>query len=95
VVADFEAEPFGHRLLALFDPAIHELFDLAAVHTHDMVVMTALVEFEHRHAALEVVARHETGRLELSQHAVHGGEADIFVGYQELLVDVLGAHVAR
>ena len=58
-----------------------------------MIVMRPVIELEHRHAAFEMVAGHETGRFELRQDAVHGGEADVLVGFQQLLVNVLSAHV--
>ena len=93
MVADLEAEALRHRLLALLDAAVHELFHLAAVHAYDVIVVGAMVELEHRHAALEVMASHEAGGLELSQHAVYGGETDVLLGNQQLLVDVLRAHV--
>ncbi len=95
VIANFEPQPLRHRMLTFFDAAIHELFDTAAVNTHDVIVVGALVQFEHRHAALEMMARDEAGRFELGQDTVDGGESDVLVGYQELLVDVLRAHVAR
>jgi len=43
VIADFEPQALRDRVLALFDPAVHELFDTAAVHTHDVIVVRALV----------------------------------------------------
>ncbi|ODU26271.1 MAG: hypothetical protein ABS93_03980 [Thiobacillus sp. SCN 62-729] len=58
-----------------------------------MVVVIALVELEHRLVAVEVVAHQQTGLLELGEHAVDGGEADImaFVGQQP--IDFLCGHV--
>ncbi len=94
MVADGEAELLGHRGLALLDARIHELFDAAAVKTHDMVVMRTLVELEHRHAILEVVAGDQACGLELREHAVHRGKADVLVGLQQRAVDVLGREVA-
>lgn len=90
MIADREAQPLGDRRLTLFYPGIHELFDAAAVQADDMIVMRALVELEHRHAVLEVMAGHETCSLELRQHPVDGGETDIFVGVEESAIDVLG-----
>ncbi len=94
VIADLEPQPLRHGVLALFDAAVHELFDAAAVHTHDVIVVRTLIELEHRHAAFKMMARHEAGRLELGQHPIHGREPDVLVRDQELLVDVLRAHVA-
>ena len=95
VIADLEPQALGHGVLPLFDAAVHELFDLAAVNTHDVIVMRTLIELEHRHAAFKMMARDETGGLELGEHAIHGGEADVLIGHQQFLVNVLGAHVAR
>ena len=82
-------------MLPLFDAAVHELFHLPAVNTHDVIVMRALIEFEHRHAALKMMARDEARGLELRQHSIDSGEADVLIGHQELLVNILRAHVAR
>ena len=59
-----------------------------------MVVVLALVELEHRLAALEVVARQDAGLLELHQHAVDRRQADVGVVGEQDAEDVLGAHVA-
>ena len=61
-------------------------------------MVAALVELEHRLAGLEVLARQQPGLLELRQHAVDGGEADVDAFGEQRLVDVLGrevAHLAR
>ncbi len=60
--------------------------------------MPALVQLEYRLAVLEVLAREQAGVLELGQHAVDGGEADIDAFLHERLVDVFSrkvAHLAR
>ena len=95
MITDLEAQALRHRVLPLFDTAFHELFDATAVNTDDVVVMRAMVELEHGHATLEMVARDEAGGFELRQNPVYRGKADILVGYQQLLVDILGAQVAR
>ncbi len=79
VVMDLEAQLLGDGLLPLLDARIHELLHLAAVDAHDVVVVVATVQLEHRHAVLEMVARDQARRLELGQHPVHGGEADVLV----------------
>ena len=43
--------------------------------------------------AVEVVPCHEAGRLELREHAIDRREADVLVRFEQVLVDVLGAHV--
>src|SRR5271155_5565965 len=70
MIADLEPQAFRHGVLTLFDAAVHELFNLAAVNTHDVIVMRTLIELEHRHAAFEMMARDETGGLELGQNAI-------------------------
>jgi len=95
VVGDLEAEPRGDLTLPLLDAVVGELLDPAAVGAHDVVVVLALVELEDGRAALEVMASHEPGGLELRQHAVHGGEPDVLVGIEQASVHVLSAHVAR
>ena len=95
MVADLKPQALGDGVLALFDPAIHELFHFSAVNTHDVIVMRALVEFENRHAALEVMARDQARGFELGEHPVDGGEADVLIGDQQLFINVFRAHVTR
>ena len=82
MIADLEPQALRHGVLALFDTAVHELFDAAAVNTHDMIVVSTLIELEYRHAAFEMMACDEAGRFELGEHAIHGREPDVFVGHQ-------------
>src|SRR5688572_23093866 len=60
MVAQLVSEALRNRLLALFDGLVDELFDAAAVKTHDMVVMRPLVQLENRHAVFEMVTRHQS-----------------------------------
>jgi hypothetical protein len=76
MIADFESQPLGHGMLALFDSAIHEFLDATAVDTHDMVMMHAVVQFEDRHTALEMMTGDEASGLELREYPVDGGESD-------------------
>ena len=85
---DLEAEASPPRSGAARSSA-DELLDAAAVHAHDVVVMLALVQLEHRRAALEMMARDEPGLLELRQHPVDGREADVFALARSGAVDVL------
>ena len=95
VIAQLVAQPGGDRFLAFFDRLVDELFDAAAVQTHDMVVMRSLVELEHGHAVFEMVPRHQARGLELREHAIHRGEADVLVRFDQALVDAFGRHVTR
>ena len=60
-----------------------------------MVVVLALVQFEDRLAALEVAARQQSRLLELQQHAIDRGQADVGVFGEQQLVHTLGSHVAQ
>ena len=93
VIDQFVPQPRGDRFLAHFDRLVDELFDAAAVQTHDMVVMRSLVELEHGHAVFKMVPRHESGGLELREHAVDGREADVLVRFDQSLVDALSRHM--
>ena len=93
MVADLESKARRDLVLPLLDPFVHEFLDPAAVDADDVIVMVALIEFEHGRAALEVMPRHQPGGLELRQHAVDRCEADVLLGLEQPLVYVLGAHV--
>ncbi len=64
-------------VLQLFDFFADEFDDVPGLDTHHVIVMVAVIEFENRMAALEIVARDKAGRLELSQHPVNRGQADV------------------
>ena len=53
-----------------FDFGIDKLFDSPARQAHQMIVMRAFIQLEHRAAALEMVARQQPGLLELRQHPI-------------------------
>ena len=58
-----------------------------------MIVVLALVQLEHGLAGLEVIARQDAGLLELHQHPVDRGEADVGVLGEQGAKHVLRAHV--
>src|SRR5689334_15382632 len=94
MVAQLVSQPLGDLFLALFDGLVNELFDPAAVQTHDMVMVRTLVEFENRHAIFEMMPRHQASGLELREDSIDGGETNVFIGLDQPLVDALGRHVA-
>lgn len=94
VFRDLESEPLRDIELAALDAAVKEFLDPPAVHAHDVVVMLALVQLENRGTAFEVMALDECGRLELGQHAIHGGEPDVLAVLQQRTIDFLGGQVA-
>ncbi len=95
VVPDLEVQAVRHRVLPRLDAVVDELFDVAAVKTHDMIVMGPLVELEDSHAVLEVVPSDQAGRLELREHAVDGRKPDVLVRLEQAAVDVLGRQMPR
>ena len=44
MIANLEAQPPRHRVLARLDAIVDELLDMPTVKTHDMIVMGALIE---------------------------------------------------
>jgi outer membrane protein assembly factor BamE len=58
-------------------------------------MMLAFVQFEDRRSALEVMTRHQSCGLKLRQHAVHSCKADVFVGVEQMFVNVLSTHMPR
>jgi len=93
VFADREASLPGDPALALLDLRVEELLDPAALQAHQVIVVLALVQLEHRLARLEVVPRQYAGLLELREHPVDGGQPDVQPFVHEQAIDVLGGHV--
>src|SRR5690606_972604 len=93
VVLQLVAVPGGDLALQLLDLGALELDDLAGVQVDHVVVVVAAVQLVDGLAALEVVLDHQPGRLELGQHAVHGGQADLVALLQQAAVDRLGGQV--
>lgn len=65
-----EAAFFGDFYLASLDRRVEKFLYPSALQANQMVVMTALVEFENRFTAFEVMAHQEAGRLKLCQDTV-------------------------
>lgn len=95
VVGQLEAEVVCNHLLAPLDLVIGKLFDPAAFHANDMIVVFIGCHFEDRMSAFEVVANDQTRFLKLREHAVDGGEADLLVVLDEMLVDILRAEMVH
>ena len=93
MLADLEAALARDPDLPLLDLGVVELLDPPALQADEVVVVRALVELEHRLARLEVMADQEPGLLELRQHAIDRGEADVESLGKQHLVDVLGGQV--
>ncbi len=95
MLANREATFLGHAHLALFDFGVVELFDASALDAHEVVVVRALVQLEHRLAGLEMMALEDAGLLELGEDPVHGGETHVQSLGHEDPVDVFRREVAH
>jgi hypothetical protein len=95
VFANHEAALLGNPRLSALDLGIVEFLDATAVDTHQVIVVLAGAQLEHRLAGLEVVALKQAGLLELGQHAVDGGQADVQVFGEQQPVDILGRKMAH
>ena len=93
MIVDLVAAVLGDLLLPLLDLRVEEFFHVPALHAHEMVVMPAPVELEHRLSGLEVVADKEPGVLELGEHAVDRRKPGIGAVLGKDLVDVLRGEV--
>ena len=94
MVIDGEAAGLGHLPLALLDHVVEELLHMAALGADDVVMVASPVELEDRLPALEVVTAHQTGSLELGQHPIHGGQADL-VGNALRRIGWVRKHLAK
>jgi len=63
--------------LTFLNFGIEEFFDLAAIQTHQMVMVRAFIELENGLASFEMIALQQTGLLELGQYPVDGCQTDI------------------
>ena len=87
MIDQVESQLGGDGVLALLDYLIAELLDPAAVYADDMIMVPALIEFEHRLSTLEIMAFDQTGGFKLGQYPVDRGQADLLAGFQQGLVD--------
>jgi outer membrane protein assembly factor BamE len=94
MVGNGEAFFLGDGVLAFFNFCVEKFFDLAAIQTHQMVVVLAFVELVHRLATLEIAALENVGLFELGQHPVHRGQAHIRTLFQQHPKDIFCGHVA-
>ncbi len=81
--------------LAFFDLGVVKLLDVAALYAHQMIVVTALIELEHRFVGFKVVAYQEASLLELQQYAVDSCQPRVSAVFLQQLVDVFGGEVAH
>lgn len=93
MVGHIEAGLFRNRVLAFLDHLVVKLFNLAALHAHDMVMVITDAEFEDRVPTLEMMPRDKARCFELGQDAIHGGQADFLTAFQQQFVHIFRAQV--
>lgn len=94
VVRDDKTLGLCHRLLALLDFGVVELFHSAAVEADHVVMVLPFIEFVNGLAGFEVVAAQDAGLLELRQYPVYRGQPDVGVLVEQLSKHILRRHVA-
>ncbi len=93
MVHEFVAVLFGDLLLATLDDVIDEFDDLTAFQTHHMVMVVLLGHLENRVTTVEIVTNHKARRLELSQYAVDGRQANILARIDQCFIHFFCAKV--
>ncbi len=76
-------------LLPFLNLGVKEFLDATALHANQVVVVSALVKFEHRLPRLKVLPGEQAGLFELRKHPVHSREAHVHAFLHQLLVDIL------
>jgi hypothetical protein len=67
---------------------------MAALQAKQVIVMTPPIKFVNRFVIVKVMSNQNAGMLELGQHAVHRGEADIdAIGHQQT-IHIVGGQMA-
>jgi hypothetical protein len=93
VIDEFETVLFGDLVLQALDFVAGEFDDVARFDTDHVVVVLAIIEFEDRVPALEIVACDQARRLELREHAIDRRKPDFLTRVQQILVDILGTQM--
>jgi hypothetical protein len=94
VLLQRKAARTGNALLALLDLGIEEFLHAAAVEAHQVVVVLALVELVDGLARFEVVARQQPCLLELREHAIDRGQANVHMLGEQDAIHVFSAQMA-
>lgn len=87
------AQSLGDLALLLLDGGIHELIDTTTLNADDMIVMRALVQLEDGAGTLEMMPLDQASLLELGQHPIDRGQANVLTTGAQVMIDLLCAHV--
>jgi hypothetical protein len=94
MVVNLEAAFLRDRDLPPLDLRIVEFLDVPALYAHEVVMVSALVQFKHRLSTLEVMAHEEPCLLELGQYPVDGGEPRFSAFLLQYAVDLFRGKMA-
>ena len=90
-----KASIFGDSNLTPLDFSVVKFFHSAALQANQMVMVSAAGKFKHCLAAFKVVAFEQSRLLELGQHPVHGGKANVLPFSDEGSVNILGREMTH
>lgn len=93
MVMQFESLFLGNRTLAFFNFGVKKFNHFAALHTHQMVVVLAFIEFKHRFASLKILACQKARLLELGQYPINSRQTNVEFLLQQKLVYIFGTQV--
>lgn len=94
VVVDGKAALGGSFFLACLNTCIVKLFNVTALQADDVVMVHALIELEHRFAALEMMSHQQSGLLELCQHTINSSQTHIIATREQQFENLLCAQMA-
>ena len=85
MLTELVAVTFSNDCLRFFDFRINKLHNLAALQTHQMIMMLTFTQLIGCSIRVKMVSDNEAGTFKLCKNAVHGRKTDIeAVGYQLL-----------
>lgn len=94
VFDQFVAVFIRNRPLQLLDILVDKLSDLTRFKANHVVMMRTLIQLVNGMPALEIMPGHETDRLKLRQHPIHGGKTDNLATGFQLAINLFGAEVS-
>src|SRR5690606_39958573 len=68
--------------------------NLAAIRTDQVIVMIAVVKFEHSLAAVKLTANQDAGLFKLRENAIHGRQTDVHVFVDQGSIHIFSAKMA-
>src|SRR5690606_6941009 len=89
-----KAVVLGDLVLAFFDIGIRKLNNLAAIRTDQVIVMIAVIKFEHSLAAVKLTANQDAGLFKLRENAIHGRQTDVHVFVDQGSIHIFSAKMA-